>query len=212
MSGTESVDVFQTGQRLLGSIAYATWSPMTWPLLMVASSRTMLQPNSRSGRSPPIHNEPPAPAVGRNRPWRPNKVLRDESGDDFGQRFFEAAVNARRVIEEPPGAGSLRIGELAAIDGLRVRRFAGVLVRLVLPRWLESHRRRPTARPCPAPAGDALGPRRRAVDTHSGDTQAVDRIRILVGGVVLFLHRHDAMGRVGSPRCQSAVLIALFIG
>ena len=47
---------------------------------------------------------------------------RDEGGSDLGERFFGAAMTALDAIGWMPGAGSLRVGELCGIDGLRVRR------------------------------------------------------------------------------------------
>ena len=40
-------------------------------------------------------------------------------------RFFDAAVASLRTIEKIPNAGSLRVGELCDIPGLRVRRIEG---------------------------------------------------------------------------------------
>ena len=47
---------------------------------------------------------------------------RDEGGSDLGERFFGAAMTALDAIGWMPGAGSLRVGELCGIGGLRVRR------------------------------------------------------------------------------------------
>ena len=51
-----------------------------------------------------------------------SEYYRSEGGDSLGERFFDAAIEALRDIERMPGAGSLRIGEMAGIDGLRPRR------------------------------------------------------------------------------------------
>lgn len=51
-----------------------------------------------------------------------SEYYRSEGGDILGERFFNAAIEALRDIERIPGAGSLRIGEMAGIDGLRPRR------------------------------------------------------------------------------------------
>jgi toxin ParE1/3/4 len=48
-----------------------------------------------------------------------------EGGTDLGVRFFEAAVASLRAIEKMPNAGSLRVGDLCDIPGLRVRRVPG---------------------------------------------------------------------------------------
>ena len=50
------------------------------------------------------------------------RYFRDEGGSDLGERFFDTAMTALDVIGRMPGAGSLRVGELCGIDGLRVRR------------------------------------------------------------------------------------------
>ena len=52
------------------------------------------------------------------------EYYRSEGGDDLGQRFFDAAIESLREIERMPGAGSLRIGELCGVDGLRSRRLS----------------------------------------------------------------------------------------
>jgi toxin ParE1/3/4 len=46
----------------------------------------------------------------------------DEAGEDVAERFFEAAIGALRAIERMPGIGTLRIGEICDIAGLRMRR------------------------------------------------------------------------------------------
>ena len=50
------------------------------------------------------------------------RYYRDEGGCDLGERFFDAAMTALDSIGRMPGAGSLRVGELCGIDGLRVCR------------------------------------------------------------------------------------------
>ena len=47
---------------------------------------------------------------------------RSEGGDDVAVRFFEAAIDALRSIERMPGIGSLHLGELCDVPGLRFRR------------------------------------------------------------------------------------------
>ena len=53
------------------------------------------------------------------------QYYRREGGDGLGERFFDAAVAALGAITRMPGAGSLRVGELSGIQGLRVRRVVG---------------------------------------------------------------------------------------
>jgi plasmid stabilization system protein ParE len=48
-----------------------------------------------------------------------------EGGDQLGARFFDTAVASLRAIEQMPRAGSLHIGELCEIPGLRIRRITG---------------------------------------------------------------------------------------
>jgi toxin ParE1/3/4 len=50
---------------------------------------------------------------------------RREGGAELGARFFEAAIDALRAIEQMPNAGSPRVGDLCGIPGLRVRRVVG---------------------------------------------------------------------------------------
>lgn len=40
-------------------------------------------------------------------------------GDDLAERFFDAAAGALRSIEQMPGIGSPRLGEMVGIAGLR---------------------------------------------------------------------------------------------
>ncbi len=44
---------------------------------------------------------------------------RGAGGSELGTRFFDAAVAALRAIEQMPGVGSPRIGELIGVPGLR---------------------------------------------------------------------------------------------
>ena len=48
-----------------------------------------------------------------------------EGGEELGGRFFDAAIEALGAVERMPGAGSLRIGELSGVPGLRSRRLEG---------------------------------------------------------------------------------------
>jgi toxin ParE1/3/4 len=50
---------------------------------------------------------------------------RSEGGEALGLRFFEAAVSTLRTIERRPGLGSLRLGELCNVPGLRSHRVDG---------------------------------------------------------------------------------------
>ncbi len=50
---------------------------------------------------------------------------RSEGGDDLGQRFFDMAIEELRAIGRLPGSGSLRIGELCDVPGLRSCRIPG---------------------------------------------------------------------------------------
>ncbi|WP_419944486.1 type II toxin-antitoxin system RelE/ParE family toxin [Candidatus Poriferisodalis sp.] len=54
-----------------------------------------------------------------------SEYYRSEGGDDLGRRFFDTSIATLGEIERMPGAGSLRIGELCGVDGLRSRRLAG---------------------------------------------------------------------------------------
>jgi toxin ParE1/3/4 len=42
-----------------------------------------------------------------------------EGGVDLGERMFDAALDALKPIERMPGIGSLRLGQLCDIPGLR---------------------------------------------------------------------------------------------
>lgn len=53
------------------------------------------------------------------------RYYRSKGGIDLGVRFFDSAMRAVRGIELAPGAGSLRIGELCEVPGLRSSRVAG---------------------------------------------------------------------------------------
>ncbi|MGB5755881.1 MAG: type II toxin-antitoxin system RelE/ParE family toxin [Acidimicrobiales bacterium] len=50
---------------------------------------------------------------------------RVEGGEELGARFFDTAIDALRMVGRMPGTGSLRIGELSGVPGLRSRRLAG---------------------------------------------------------------------------------------
>lgn len=50
---------------------------------------------------------------------------RSEGGEELGGRFFNAAIGSLGVVERMPGAGSLRIGEVSGVSGLRSSRLAG---------------------------------------------------------------------------------------
>lgn len=47
------------------------------------------------------------------------RYYRDLGGDELGERFFNTAIASLRAIERMPGVGSLRIGDLCDIAGLR---------------------------------------------------------------------------------------------
>ena len=53
------------------------------------------------------------------------QFYRAQGGDDLGERFFDAALAALRTIECMPDIGSLRIGEISDIAGLRSHRITG---------------------------------------------------------------------------------------
>lgn len=48
-----------------------------------------------------------------------------EADASVAERFFDTAIETLAVVADRPEGGSLRIGELCAIDGLRVRRIPG---------------------------------------------------------------------------------------
>lgn len=50
---------------------------------------------------------------------------RSEAGDDVGERFFDTAVDTLRTTGDRPGVGSLRLGELCDVPGLRSFRIGG---------------------------------------------------------------------------------------
>jgi len=50
---------------------------------------------------------------------------RSEAGDEIGRRFFDTAIESLRVVEQTSGIGSLRIGELCGVPGLRSHRVTG---------------------------------------------------------------------------------------
>lgn len=47
------------------------------------------------------------------------RYYRSEAGREVAERFFDAAVGALETIGHSPGAGSLRLGELSEVPGLR---------------------------------------------------------------------------------------------
>jgi len=47
---------------------------------------------------------------------------RTEAGPGLAERYFDSAIEALEAVRDRPEGGSLRIGELADIEGLRVRR------------------------------------------------------------------------------------------
>lgn len=53
------------------------------------------------------------------------RFYRSQGGDDLGERFFDAALATLRTIERMPDIGSLRIGEISDITGLRSHRITG---------------------------------------------------------------------------------------
>ena len=53
-----------------------------------------------------------------------SEYYRHQGGDVLGERFFDAAVESLQRIGRMPGAGSLRVGEMCGVDGLRSRRLA----------------------------------------------------------------------------------------
>lgn len=53
------------------------------------------------------------------------RYYRSEGGEELGGRFFNAAIESLGVVERMPGTGSLRIGELSGVPGLRSSRLAG---------------------------------------------------------------------------------------
>jgi toxin ParE1/3/4 len=46
-------------------------------------------------------------------------------GGELAARFFDAATTAIQAVERMPGIGSLRVGELCGVPGLRARRITG---------------------------------------------------------------------------------------
>jgi toxin ParE1/3/4 len=53
------------------------------------------------------------------------RYYRSEAGHAVAERFFDTAIDALHTIENMPGAGSLRLGELCDVPGLRSLRIAG---------------------------------------------------------------------------------------
>lgn len=49
----------------------------------------------------------------------------NEAGVELAERFFNTAVETLQTVGDRPEGGSLRIGELSEVDGLRVRRIRG---------------------------------------------------------------------------------------
>lgn len=49
-----------------------------------------------------------------------------EAGDEIAEQFFDAAISALQAVERMPGTGTLRVGELCDVPGLRMRRIIGV--------------------------------------------------------------------------------------
>lgn len=53
------------------------------------------------------------------------RYYRSEGGAELGGRFFDTAIEGLRAIERVPGSGSVRIGELCDVPGVRSRRLTG---------------------------------------------------------------------------------------
>lgn len=53
------------------------------------------------------------------------QFLSGEGGSVLGERFFESAMESLRGIGDNPLAGSLRIGEMCDVPGLRSSRVVG---------------------------------------------------------------------------------------
>ena len=53
------------------------------------------------------------------------RYYRTEAGHEIGGRFFDTAVDTLHTIEKLPGVGSLRLGELCDVPGLRSFRISG---------------------------------------------------------------------------------------
>lgn len=53
------------------------------------------------------------------------RYYKSEPGPAVAERFFDAAIAGLQIVAGRPEGGSLRIGELCDIDGLRVRRLPG---------------------------------------------------------------------------------------
>jgi toxin ParE1/3/4 len=53
------------------------------------------------------------------------RYYRSQGGVELGGRFFNAAIESLGAVERMPGAGSLRIGVVSGVGGLRSRRLAG---------------------------------------------------------------------------------------
>lgn len=53
------------------------------------------------------------------------RYYRSAGGASLAERFFDEAIAVIRQVEQMPGLGSPRAGELSGITGLRVIRIAG---------------------------------------------------------------------------------------
>ena len=53
------------------------------------------------------------------------RYYRRVGGEELGTRFFDAALESLRALEQMPGVGSPLFAELYGIPGLRVRRVSG---------------------------------------------------------------------------------------
>jgi len=53
------------------------------------------------------------------------KYYESQGGHRLGERFFDTAIELLVAIDEMPGSGSSRIGELSGVPGLRSRKLAG---------------------------------------------------------------------------------------
>ena len=53
------------------------------------------------------------------------RYYRSEGGAELGGRFFDTAIESLRIVDRIPSAGSLRIGELCGVPGLRSQRITG---------------------------------------------------------------------------------------
>ena len=53
------------------------------------------------------------------------RYYRSEAGQETAERFFDTAVGALQTIENTPGIGSVRLGEMCGVPGLRSFRITG---------------------------------------------------------------------------------------